>query len=47
ENHWRQFGRSTNTIFSTQDAIEQHVTQADLVIGGVLIPGSSAPKLVS
>ena len=47
ENHWRQFGRSTNTIFSTQAAIEQHVTQADLVIGGVLIPGSSAPKLVS
>ena len=47
ENHWRQFGRSTNTIFSTQDAIEQHVTQADLVIGGVLIPGSAAPKLVS
>jgi alanine dehydrogenase len=47
ENHWRQFGRSTNTIFSTQDTIEQHVMQADLVIGGVLIPGSSAPKLVS
>lgn len=47
ENHWRQFGRSTNTVFSTRDAIEQHVSQADLVIGGVLIPGAAAPKLVT
>jgi alanine dehydrogenase len=44
---WRQFGRPLNTVFSTQDAIEHHVTTADLVIGGVLIPGASAPKLVS
>ncbi len=44
---WRQFGRPLNTVFSTQDAIEHHVTSADLVIGGVLIPGASAPKLVS
>src|SRR5271169_6794070 len=44
---WRQFGRPLNTVFSTHDAIEQHVTSADLVIGGVLIPGASAPKLVS
>jgi len=28
-------------------AVEHHVTGADLVIGGVLIPGASAPKLVS
>ncbi len=44
---WRQFGRPLNTVFSTQDALENHVTSADLVIGGVLIPGASAPKLVS
>jgi len=44
---WRQFGRPLNTVYSTRDAIEHHVTSADLVIGGVLIPGASAPKLVS
>ncbi|TMH33213.1 MAG: alanine dehydrogenase [Betaproteobacteria bacterium] len=44
---WRQFGRPLNTVFSTHDAIERHVTTADLVVGGVLIPGASAPKLVS
>ena len=47
EAHWKQFGRSTNTVFSTQDALEQHVIEADLVIGGVLIPGAEAPKLVT
>ncbi len=47
EAHWMQFGRSTNTVFSTQDAIERHVLEADLVIGGVLIPGAEAPKLVT
>ncbi len=45
--HWQQFGRSTNTVFSTRDAIETHVLSADLVIGGVLIPGAAAPKLVT
>ena len=44
---WRQFGRPLNTVFSTYDAIEHHVTTADLVVGGVLIPGAFAPKLVS
>ena len=44
---WRQFGRPLNTVFSTRDAIDRHVTSADLVVGGVLIPGASAPKLVS
>ncbi len=47
EAHWKQFGRDTNTVFSTQDAIERHVADADLVIGGVLIPGAEAPKLVT
>ena len=44
---WRQFSRPLNTVFSTHDAIEHHVTTADLVVGGVLIPGAFAPKLVS
>ena len=44
---WRQFGRPLNTVFSTQDAIERHCIAADLVIGGVLVPGAAAPKLVS
>ena len=47
ESHWQQFGRSTNTVFSTHDALEKHVLEADLVIGGVLIPGAAAPKLVT
>jgi alanine dehydrogenase len=44
---WTQFGRPLNTVFSTRDAVERHVTNADVVIGGVLIPGAEAPKLVS
>ena len=43
---WSQFDRPLNTVFSTRDAVEQHVAAADLVIGGVLIPGAAAPKLV-
>ena len=47
EQHWRQFGDSTNSIFSNKNALEQHILDADLVIGGVLIPGAEAPKLVT
>ena len=47
EAHWKQFGRSTNSVFSTEEAVERHVLEADLVIGGVLIPGAEAPKLVT
>ena len=47
ERHWQQFGRTTNTVFSTQSSVEEHVLEADLVIGGVLIPGAEAPKLVT
>lgn len=42
-----QFGSKITTIYSTTDAIEKHVSQADLVIGAVLVPGGSAPKLVT
>jgi len=44
---WKQFGSALKTDFSSRVAVEHHVTAADLVIGGVLIPGASAPKLVS
>ena len=47
EAHWRQFGRQTNAVYSTRGALEEHVTSSELVIGGVLIPGAEAPKLVS
>lgn len=47
EAHWKQFGRSTNTVFSTKDSLERHVLEAELVIGGVLVPGAEAPKLVT
>ncbi len=47
DNHWIQFGRSTNGVFSTHSTLEKHVIDADLVIGAVLIPGGNAPKLVT
>lgn len=43
----RLFGARVITVFSTHDNIERHVLCADLVIGGVLIPGAAAPKLIS
>ena len=42
-----QFGNKVKAIYSTTDALEQHILSADLVIGGVLIPGAAAPKLVT
>ncbi len=41
------YGNRIHTLFSTQQALEQSIIQADLVIGAVLIPGAAAPKLVS
>ena len=40
------FGNRINTVFSNAHSIEEAVLDADLVIGGVLIPGAAAPKLV-
>ena len=42
-----RFGGQLNTIFSTVETLEQHVCNADLVIGAVLVPGAAAPKLVT
>jgi len=41
------FGNRIGTQYSTASAIEDAVLAADLVIGGVLIPGAAAPKLVT
>lgn len=41
------FGSRANIVYSTQDAVDQYVSQADLVIGAVLIPGALAPKLIT
>jgi alanine dehydrogenase len=42
-----QFGASVRTVFSTRDAIETLCRRADLVIGSVLVPGATAPKLIT
>jgi len=42
-----RFGTGVKTIYSTQGAVEDECATADLVIGGVLIPGAAAPKLVT
>ncbi len=47
EKHWQQFKRSTNTVYSNHETLEEHVLTADLVIGAVLVPGAESPKLVS
>jgi alanine dehydrogenase len=41
------FGNRITTLTSTAHSVEEAVPAADLVIGGVLIPGAAAPKLVS
>jgi alanine dehydrogenase len=42
-----QFGSRIRTLFSTRDAVEAEVAAADLVIGGVLVPGATAPRMVT
>ena len=41
------FGGRVATLFSEQAALEEWLPRADLLIGAVLLPGRSAPKLVS
>jgi alanine dehydrogenase len=43
---WR-YNNRVHGLASSRLAIEQQVSEADLVIGAVLIPGAAAPKLVS
>ena len=41
------FGNRISTLYSSAHALETAVLNADLVIGGVLVPGAAAPKLVT
>ncbi|MFT4009515.1 MAG: alanine dehydrogenase [Nocardioidaceae bacterium] len=43
---WR-YNNRVHGLASSKLAIDQHVTEADLVIGAVLVPGAAAPKLVT
>lgn len=43
----KQYGNRIKTVYSTKEALERHVLDADLVVGAVLIPGAAAPKLVT
>ncbi len=41
------FGPALQTLYSTPSAVENALIHADLVIGAVLIPGKTAPKVVT
>jgi alanine dehydrogenase len=42
-----EFGGALNTVSATDYAVAEHIKLADLVVGAVLVPGASAPKLVT
>ena len=41
------FKSSVKTMYASMDSVEEYVTQADLVIGAVLVVGAAAPRLVT
>jgi len=41
------FGSRLKTVYSTVDSISKLAETADVIIGGVLIPGAAAPKLIT
>ena len=41
------FGNRVSTLYSSAQSLEDAVLDAELVIGGVLVPGAAAPKLVT
>lgn len=41
------FGPHLKTLYSSPSTIEESVVRADLVIGSILLPGKTAPKLVT
>jgi len=43
----RYADRGLNTVYSSTATLERYVLAADLVIGGVLVQGAAAPKLVT
>ena len=42
-----EFQGAAKVVYSNSETLERHLLAADLVIGGVLVPGATAPKLVS
>jgi alanine dehydrogenase len=42
-----RFGNAVETVYSTVTAVEEHVLDADLVVGAVLVKGDTAPRLVT
>ncbi|MNQ59762.1 Alanine dehydrogenase 2 [compost metagenome] len=42
-----QYASRITTLYSTRATLREQILAADLVIGGVLIPGAAAPKLIS
>lgn len=40
------FEGRASVIYSSADSLDRYVTEADLVIGAVLLPGAAAPKLI-
>jgi alanine dehydrogenase len=42
----QQYGNRVTTRYSTRTALDELLPKADLVIGAVLLPGESAPKLI-
>lgn len=41
------YGNRITTLYSNAQTIEESVLSAELVVGGVLVPGAAAPKLVT
>ena len=41
-----RFGARIECVYSTEQTLTEHLQNADLVVGAVLIPGASAPKLI-
>ena len=40
-------GRNSHILLSTKEAVAEHVKDADLVVGAVLVPGGKAPYVVT
>lgn len=43
----QRFGGRLNTAYASAANVDEYVTDADLVVGAVLIPGGAAPKVVT
>jgi len=41
------FGPRVETVYSTEESIRRTIARSDLLIGGVLVPGAAAPRIVT